>query len=300
MQPTKLTENLQMSPLVLGLWRLIDWSIPASEVQAYVEEALSMGITTFDHADIYGDYGCEAEFGKVLKNQPHLRDQMQLVTKCGIMLRSQKFPDRKVKHYDTSYAHIMQSVEQSLQNLHTDYVDLLLIHRPDPLMDPAETARAFDELKQAGKVRHFGVSNFTPMQYQMLDAYMGGRLITNQVELSPYRLEHFENGNMDFFLKERIRPMAWSPLAGGNLLQPQDERGVRLKLKLEAIARETGVDGIDKLAIAWILKHPSRPIPIVGTGNIEHLKRSVDALSVELSREQWFQILEAAMGHEVA
>ncbi len=289
-----------MSPLVLGLWRLIDWCVPASEVQAYIEEALSMGITTFDHADIYGDYGCEAEFGNVLKNQPRLREQMQLVTKCGIMLRSQKFPERKVKHYDTSYTHIMQSVEQSLRNLQTEYVDLLLIHRPDPLMDPSETARAFEELESAGKVRHFGVSNFTPMQYQMLNSYVGGKLTTNQIELSPYRLEHFDNGNMDFFLKERIRPMAWSPLAGGNLLQPQDERGVRLKLKLEAIARETGVDGIDKLAIAWILKHPSKPIPIVGTGKKEHLKRAVDALSVELSREQWFQILEAAMGHEVA
>jgi predicted oxidoreductase len=300
MQATKLSQNLQMSPLVLGLWRLIDWCVPASEVQAYIEEALAMGVTTFDHADIYGDYGCEAEFGKVLKNQPRLREQMQVVTKCGIMLRSQKYPERKVKHYDTSYTHIMQSVEQSLRNLQTEYVDLLLIHRPDPLMDPAETARAFEELEKGGKVRHFGVSNFTPMQYQMLNSYVGSKLITNQIELSPYRLEHFDNGNMDFFLKERIRPMAWSPLAGGNLLQPQDERSVRLKLKLEAIAKETGVDGIDKLAIAWILKHPSKPIPIVGTGKIDHLKRAVDALSVEISREQWFQILEAAMGHEVA
>jgi predicted oxidoreductase len=297
--PTTRIDQVPISPIVAGVWRLMEWKLSAAQLQQYIEESLALGVTTFDHADIYGNYSCEAEFGKVLKEQPGLRRQMQLVSKCGIKIVSDKYPQRKVGHYDTSRNHIVQSVDQSLRNLHTDHLDLLLIHRPDPLMDPADTARAFEELEKAGKVRNFGVSNFTPMQYQMLDAYMEGKLVTNQVELSPYCLEHFHNSNMEFFLKERIRPMAWSPLGGGSLLDPQNEQGRRLKSKLEEVAGQVGADGIDKVAYAWILKHPSRPIPIVGTGKIERVKRAVDALSIALSREQWFEILIASQGHPV-
>ncbi len=296
-QPIKISHNLQFSPVIAGFWRLLEWNMTTEQLQGFVEEAIALGITTFDHADIYGDYGCEAEFGKVLKAQPQLREKMQLVTKCGIKIKSARHPARKLGHYDTSYAHIMQSVEQSLRNLQTDYLDLLLIHRPDPLMDPADTARAFEELEKAGKVGHFGVSNFNPVQYQMLNTHFGGKLVTNQVELSPYALEHFQNGNMDFFLKEGIRPMAWSPLGGGSLLEPGTEQGRRLKAKLEEIAGQLGVDGIDKIAYAWIVMHPSKPIPIVGTGKIARVKRAVEALSIKLSREQWFEILVASQGH---
>lgn len=297
MDAVSITSQLKFSPIVAGLWRLVDWCMPAAQLQQYIEEALAMGITTFDHADIYGDYGCEGEFGKILKAHPRLREQMQLITKCGIKIVSPKHPARKIGHYDTSYGHIIQSVEQSLRNLQTDVIDLLLIHRPDPLMDPADTARAFEELERAGKVRHFGVSNFNPMQYQMLNAHFEGRLVTNQVELSPYSLEHFQNGNMDFFLKEGIRPMAWSPLGGGSLMNPQDERGIRLKSKLQQIAQELEVDGIDKIAYAWILKHPSKPLPVVGTGKIERVKRAAEAHNIELSREQWFEIMVASQGY---
>ncbi|EMR01925.1 aldo/keto reductase [Cesiribacter andamanensis] len=160
--------SFPFSPIALGLWRLQEWNMDLPQLQAYIEEALTLGVTTFDHADIYGDYSCEALFGRLLKEQPQLRQHMQLVSKCGIMLLSGKYPHRRVKHYDTSYGHITGSVEQSLRCLQTDYLDLLLIHRPDPLMDPAEVARAFADLQQAGKVRSFGVSNFSPRQYQML------------------------------------------------------------------------------------------------------------------------------------
>lgn len=297
--PGSNSPHLNASPISLGLWRLMEWNMSPAQLQAYLEEALALGVSTFDHADIYGDYSCEAAYGQVLRQQPRLREQMQLVTKCGIKLLSGKYPERRVKYYDTSREHILQSVEQSLRCLHTDYLDLLLIHRPDPLMDPAEVARTFEELERSGKVRQFGVSNFTPQQYQMLNAHMGGKLVTNQVELSPFQLEHFYNGNMDFFLKEGIRPMAWSPLGGGKLMSPQDPDVMRLQHKLFDIAQELEVDGIDKVAYAWILKHPSKPIPIVGTGRIERLQRAVDALSLQLSREQWFDILQASQGHEV-
>lgn len=299
LQPTTSLDKVSISPIVAGVWRLLEWKLSAAELRQFIEESIGMGVTTFDHADIYGNYGCENAFGKILKEQPSLRQHMQLVSKCGIKMMSDRYPQRKVGHYDSSYSHIIHSVDQSLRNLQTDYLDLLLIHRPDPLMDPADTARAFEALEASGKVRHFGVSNFNPMQYQMLNRYMEGRLVTNQIELSPYCLEHFHNSNMDFFLKEGIRPMAWSPLGGGGLMDPQNEQGRRLKAKLEEIAEQLGVDGIDKLAYAWIMKHPSRPIPIVGTGKIARVKRAVEALSLELSREQWFEILIASQGHPV-
>lgn len=295
----KLTEDFQMSRIAQGMWRLDQWDMSDQELLKYVEEAINMGVTTFDHADVYGDYTCEQLFGKIFDLKPGLRERMQLVTKCGIKLLSAKYPQRKLKHYDTGYDHIISSVEQSLQNLRTDYIDLLLIHRPDPLMDPASTARAFEKLRVDGKVLHFGVSNFTPMQYQMLDSYFPGELITNQVEVSPYQLEHFENGNLEFMMKERIRPMGWSPLSGGDIYQPGDEKGLRVKKKLEEVAAGMGLDGIDKVIYAWILRHPAGIIPLVGTGKTERLRRAVDALKVPLTREQWFAIYTSALGHDV-
>ena len=299
MVQVKLAEDLHVSGIIQGLWRLDRWDMSDQELLKYVEEALDMGITTFDHADIYGDYTCEKLFGRIFSLKPDLRKRMQLITKCGIKLLSPKYPQRKLKHYDTGYDHIVSSVEQSLKNLQTDYIDLLLIHRPDPLMDPASTARAFEKLSRDGKVLHFGVSNFTPMQYQMLKSYYPGDLVTNQIEVSPYQLEHFENGNLDFMMKERIRPMGWSPLAGGDLYQPEDEKGARVKKKLEQVAQQLGVDGIDKVIYAWILRHPAGILPVAGTGKSGRLSRAVDALKIPLTREQWFEIYAASLGHDV-
>ena len=258
-----------------------------------------MGFTTFDIADIYGEYTCEAMFGKALKLKPALRERMEIVTKCGIKLKCDKFSERRIGYYDTSYEHIIHSANQSLKNMNTDYIDVLLIHRPDPLMDPLEIARAFEQLHKEKKVRHFGVSNFNPMQFQMLQKHFSPKLVTNQVEFSPWCLEHIQNNNVEFFQKDGIVPMAWSPLAGGRLFDPKDLRGERLVLALEEIAAETGAYGIDLVAYAWILKHPATFIPIVGSGKIERLKRAVDALEVKLTTEQWFRILVASQGHPV-
>ncbi|MBS3806048.1 MAG: aldo/keto reductase [Bacteroidales bacterium] len=295
----KLSEDLTVSGIAQGLWRLDQWDMSDRKLLKYVEEALDMGVTTFDHADIYGDYTCEQLFGRIFTLKPGLRKRMQLITKCGIKLLSPKYPQRKLKHYDTGYDHIISSVEQSLKNLQTDYIDLLLVHRPDPLMDPASTAKAFERLFRDGKVLHFGVSNFTPLQYQMLSSYYSGDLVTNQIEVSPYQLEHLENGNLDFLMKERIRPMGWSPLAGGNLYQPADARGLRVKQKLEEVAGQLGVDDMDKVIYAWVLRHPAGIIPVVGTGKTGRLARAVDALKIPLTREQWFGIYAASLGHDV-
>ena len=299
MEKIKLSPTLEVSRFALGFWRLKKWKMSTGELLNFMGKALSLGITTFDHADIYGDYSCEVLFGEALKQKPALRQKMQLVTKCGIKVVSQKFPERKINHYDTGYQHIVSSVEQSLRNFHTDYLDLLLIHRPDPLMNPAETTRAFEDLHRSGKVLHFGVSNFTSSDFEMLQSYLRFPLVTNQVEISPSQLEHFQNGNMAYFLQKNIHPMAWSPLAQGRLLHPDDEKSLRIYNRLSELAKQKGTENINTLVYAWLLKHPAGIIPILGTGKIERIGEALKAFDVSLSTEDWFEIYEAGLGHRV-
>ncbi|GMT44978.1 MAG: oxidoreductase [bacterium] len=299
MEKIKLSPTLEISRFALGFWRLKKWKISTDELLKFIEKVLSLGITTFDHADIYGDYSCEVLFGEALKQKPALRHKMQLITKCGIKVVSPKFPERKVNHYDTGYQHIVNSVEQSLRNFHTDYIDLLLIHRPDPLMNPAETTRAFEDLHQSGKALHFGVSNFTSSDFDMLQAHLRFPLVTNQVEISPRQLEHFQNGNMAYFLQKDIHPMAWSPLAQGKLLYPNDEKSYRIHNKLKELAKRKEFENLSPLIYAWLLKHPSGIIPVLGTGKIERIAEALKATEISLSTEEWFEIYEAGLGHRV-
>ncbi len=295
----KLARYFEISRIVHGHWRLAEWDLDRREVLRLIQQAMEIGVTTFDHADIYGNYSCEKLFGNALRLKPDLRDDIQIVTKCGIKLLSEKRLLQKINHYDYSYEHIVGSVEQSLRNFGTDYIDLLLLHRPSPFFEAEEVARAFAHLKKSGKVSHFGVSNFTPGQFELLNAYTDEKLVTNQVEISPFCLEHFDNGNIDFFQKEKIKPMAWSPLAGGNLLTRSDEKGTRISHCLAEIADELSVDSIDKIAYAWLLNHPASIIPIVGSGKIERLKRAVDALHIKMSLEQWLRVYIASTGEDL-
>lgn len=300
MQKNEIAPDLHLSRIIWGFWRLAEWKLTAQDLLHQVEEALDRGLTTLDHADIYGDYSCEQLFGKILKQKPALRSQMQLISKCGIKLLSKHHPERKVKHYDTRASHIIASAEQSLKNLHTDYLDVLLLHRPDPLMQPDEVARAFQQLKEEGKVRYFGVSNFTPSQQSMLQVYLPEKLVTNQLEFSPLQTAHIEDGTFDFLLQERCRPMIWSPLAGGALFQPETDQQKCVKETLKSLAKEMGIAAIDTLAYAWILKHPVGGLPVAGTGKLNRLQAAIDALEIELPQEAWFRIYEASRGHEVA
>jgi predicted oxidoreductase len=299
MEKIKLSPTLEVSRFALGFWRLNKWGMSSAALLQFIETVLDTGITTFDHANIYGDYSCEALFGEAIKHKPALRHKMQLITKCGIKLPSSKFPQRKINYYDTGYAHILESVEQSLKNFHTDYLDLLLIHRPDPLMNPAETARAFEELHRSGKVLHFGVSNFLPADMEMLQAHLSLPLITNQIEISPSQLGHFRNGNMACFLQKEMHPMAWSPLAGGKLLHPEDEEDRRIHRKLSELAQRKGTESIAALVFAWLLKHPAGIIPVLGTGKLHHIQEASEAFNIILSTEEWFEIYEAGLGHRV-
>ena len=231
--------------------------------------------------------------------QPALRDRLQVVTKCGIKLVSTHRPEHTLKHYDTSAAHIIASVERSLRLLHTDRVDLLLIHRPDPLLDPAEVADAFRRLWQAGKVLHFGVSNFSPAQFGLLASYVDRPLVTNQVEVSVLQLQALGDGTLDQCRRLRVAPMAWSPLGGGRLFREGDERAQRLRLALRAVGNELGGVSESQVALAWLLRHPAGILPVLGSGRIERMQEAVAAAALTLTREQWFSILRASAGHDI-
>jgi len=299
MQTVPLTPTLHFSRIIHGMWRLRDWKMTNRELLDFIRQAVDLGVTTFDHADIYGDFSCEKLFGDALALDKGLRQQIRIVTKCGIKPVTKKYPGRKIKVYDYSREYMLKSVENSLVNFRTDHLDVLLLHRPSPFFDPEEVAETFSELKKSGKVLHFGVSNFTPGQFDMLQSYLDDKLVTNQVEISPLCLEHFENGNIDYFLKEKIKPMAWSPLAGGRIFKPETEREQRVAAVLKEVADELNTVSTDKVAYAWLLKHPAGIMPIAGTGNIGRLKIAVEALDQEMSLEQWFRIYIASKGEEL-
>jgi len=299
MQTVRLSDTLEISRIVHGHWRLAAWNLSDRQLFDLIRQATELGVNTFDHADIYGDYRCEKLFGDALALDPGLRGRIRLVTKCGIKLLSENWPDRKLKHYDYSFDHIVASVEKSLVNFRTGHIDLLLLHRPAPFFNPAEVARAFDHLKKQGKVLNFGVSNFNPAQFAMLNSYTSEKLVTSQVEISPLCLEHFDNGNINFFLEKRISPMAWSPLAQGRILEPGDERGRRVLRALQEVADEMDAGRIDSVIWSWLLSHPAGIIPVVGSGRIGRLKVAADALTLKMSTEQWYRIYTASTGTDV-
>jgi predicted oxidoreductase len=287
---------MMLSDVVAGLWRLNEWQLDTPGLVRWIEQALDLGITSFDHADIYGGYTVEARFGAALAAAPHLRQRMQLVTKCGIKLVHPNRPAHAVKSYDTGRAHVLASVDESLRALHTDRIELLLIHRPDLLMDPAELADTFRLLLAAGKVLHFGVSNHTPGQLAMLRKRHP--LMTNQIEFSPLQMRALADGTLEQCVDLGLRPMIWSPLGGGRLFNTSDAQATRVWTVLQDLAWRYGVS-VPTVAYAWILRHPSRPIPVTGSSRLPALREAVDALNVTLSSEDWYRVWQASIGHEV-
>ncbi|ELO1812727.1 aldo/keto reductase [Vibrio fluvialis] len=293
------SQGPEFSELVQGYWRLGEWGMTAQERLTFLKQHLELGITTVDHADIYGNYECEQLFGEALALEPSLREQLQIVTKCDIKLCSAKFPERKINHYDTSAAHIYQSVNNSLERLRVNEIDVLLIHRPDVLMDADEVAEAFTELHKVGKVKHFGVSNFSPAQFELLQSRLGKPLVTNQVEINPLNFDVAHDGTLDQMQMLRTRPMAWSCLGGGAIFNGDSEQAQRVRAVLEELREELGAESIDQVIYAWVRALPSKPLPIIGSGKIERVQAAVDALELTLSREQWYRVWVASKGHGV-
>lgn len=289
----------ELSEVVQGYWRLNDWKMSPQARLTFMKQHIELGVTSVDHADIYGGYQCETLFGEALKLEPSLREKMQIVSKCGIHLLRASSPERKINHYETSEKHILHSVENSLSRLGIECLDVLLIHRPDCLMDADEVAGAFEKLQVSGKVKHFGVSNFTPSQFTLLQSRLDKPLVTNQVEINPLHFDVIEDGTLDLMQQLRVRPMAWSSLAGGDIFTSYSDQAVRVRATLNEIAQELDTD-IVLVIYAFANQLPSNPLCIVGSGKIERVQSAVDALSLTLSREQWYRIWVASKGHGVA
>lgn len=297
MQRVNLTPDLTFSRLVYGMWRIgDDADTSPKHVQAKIEACLAQGITTMDQADIYGGYTAEAVLGNALKASPGLRDKLEIVTKCDIVAPAGRHSAARVKYYDTSAAHITASVEASLTDMGTDHVDLLLIHRPDPLIDPDETGPALDALVASGKVRAVGVSNFRPWDFSLLQSSMENNLVTNQIEMSLLATDTFVNGDLAYLQERMVPPMAWSPLGGGRLM---DGSKPELLAALKRIGAEQGVDET-AIAIAWLLRHPAAIMPVMGTNSLDRIARIADATKLEMDRQTWFELYTLAIGREVA
>lgn len=284
---------------VAGCMRWGKWGagFSTAEYRQMIEACLENGITAFDHADIYGDYTTEAEFGAALKEAPSLRVHLRIISKCGIQMLSDNRPSQQVKSYNTSAQHIISSVEQSLEHFGTDHLDLLLIHRPDPLLHPAEVANAIELLKQQGKILQFGVSNFHPHQVETLMKYT--RIEYNQLEISILHLPPFTNGMLDHCMQYQIVPMAWAPLGGG-ILNDDSHPRFRSIISTATLLAEKYETGVNEILLAWLHKHPSGILPIIGTTKIERLIQAKNAAGIILDREDWFKLLAASTGEDVA
>jgi len=288
-----------LSRFIYGWWQLADWDFSTADVQQLIEDCLATGLTSHDHADIYGNYSCESIFGKALKQAPHLRDKIELISKCGVQLVSSNRPRHKTKAYNTSKQHLIQSVENSLQELHTEYLDILLIHRPDPLMNADEIAEAFRQLKDSGKVKHLGVSNFTPHQFELLQSRLTVPLVTNQIKVSVMHLPPFTDGTLDQAQQLRRCPMAWSSLAGGRLFSDTTNKTMHIRTALESVGKMIGGAHLDQVALAWLLMHPAKILPIIGSGTMTRLNSARAAEKLELPREAWYQIYQASAGQDI-
>jgi len=296
MERVSLEEGLTLSRIAYGMWRIGDDDTSPARVQAKIEACLTQGITTIDQADIYGGYTAEAVLGACLRAAPHLRDKVEIVTKCGIVAPAGRYASRGGKHYDTSAAHIAASIDHSLRDMAIDRIDLLLVHRPDPFMDHHETGGTLDAAVRSGKVRAVGVSNFRPWDFSLLQSAMETPLVTNQIELSLVANESFVNGDVAFLQEHDLLPMAWSPLGGGRLLKNAPEA---VGAVLDAVAAANGVDR-SAVAVAWLLAHPAGIIPVMGSNDLSRIARFADAAMLAMDRQTWFRLYSAALGREVA
>ena len=291
-----LKDDLKLSRVIAGCMRAIDAGMNADSLLDFVNRCLQLGIDTFDHAPVYGAGRCEALFGEVLKKDPALREKIRIVTKAGIILPGQK--GNKHIYYDSTKENILREMDASLQRLCTDHVDLLLIHRPDVLSDPEQTAQALEEIVKSGKALSVGVSNYEPAQFEALQRYLSVPLAANQMEFSVKAVYNFFNGVVDTAQRLGTGLMAWSPLGGGSVFTGEDEQSVRLREVLSEIAKAHSVP-MDMVMYAFVMRHPAKIMVITGTMNIDRIKTAVDALSLQLSYDEWYAILAASRGFDV-
>jgi predicted oxidoreductase len=291
-------EGPEFSQLVQGYWRLGAWNMSPQERLTFLKQHVELGVSTVDNAAIYG--ASEQLFGEALALEPAMRDQIQIVSKFGINGIPDAIGEKRVSHYDSSRSLIISSTENSLKRLGVEQLDALLVHRPDFLMDVDEMAETFAQLKASGKVKHFGVSNFSASQFELLQSRLDEPLITNQVEINPINFDVLEDGTTDQLQRLRIRPMAWSCLAGGGIFSSDTEQARRLRGTLIELQMELGANSIEQVIFAWVLKHPVNAVALIGSGKIERVKETLGALELQMNHEQWYRIWTASKGHGVA
>lgn len=283
------------SRIIAGCMSWGNWGkqLSTAEMTAQLNVTLEAGISSFDHADIYGDYTTEAQFGKAFNQSKIAREDIQLISKCGIQLVG-KTRNKTIGHYEYSKAYIIQSVEQSLKNMQTEYLDLLLLHRPSPLMHPTEINEAILKLQSDGKIKEFGVSNFTQSQMDLIE--MAQKISVNQIEFSLTENAAMLNGMLDVMQINAITPMCWSPL--GNVFKEETEQTIRIRFVLKKLCKKYNATE-DQLLLAWILKYPSKIHPVIGTTDKKRIQNAQKATEIDLELEDWFELLEASQGHAV-
>ena len=285
-----------LSPIVAGVmnWGVWDKNLNTKEMENMINVCLENKITTFDHADIYGDYTTETAFGKAFSSSKIAREKLQFISKCGIQMVTENRKNA-IKHYEYSKAYIVSSVENSLKNLHTDYLDVLLLHRPSPLMQADEIAEAVLKLKSEGKIIDFGLSNFTSSQTELIRQKT--EVLYNQIQFSATHFEPMVDGSFDYMQANGIRPMSWNPL--GSVFREDNSQTRRMKKLLATLVSKYHL-GSDSILLAWILKHPAQVIPIAGTVNVARIQSLMKAVELELDQEDWFAIWAESMGNDVA
>ena len=284
----------KVSPAIYGFWRWEDTSAAgAAAMEKIINLCLELGINTFDHADIYGGYQCEELFGNVMKQRSFKREDVVLFTKCGVNVPHPNRPDVRVKYYDTSSAHILKSVDNSLQKLKTDYIDIFLLDQLDALSNLEETALTLERLRTSGKIRNIGVANFSVFQHQLLASYLRVPIVTNHIELNLLNTSAFDNGQVDYIKQKYMRPLATSPLAEGKIANSNEKIPLRIRGKLEEFAGKYNTH-FESVAIAWLVKLGA--LPLIGTTDELRIRNIAEAFKINLDRQDWYELYAVSRG----
>lgn len=284
----------KVSPAVYGFYRWNEVKDTAKVLKKTVQLCLELGINTFEHGDNYGSYQCESLFGDLLKDGLFKREEVVLFSKCGLRVPDAQNPDIRVKHYDTSAAHITKSVESSLKKLRTDYLDIFLLDKLDPISNLEETALTLEKLKDSGKIKSIGVANFSVFQHQLLASYLTKPIVTNHIELNLLRTQALDNGQLDYIKQRYMRPLAYAPLAEGRIAAGTDPQAVKVREKLEELSVKYNAN-IESLAVAWLVKLGA--LPLIGTTNEERIRNAANAFTIELDHQDWYDLYNVSVAH---
>lgn len=281
----------KVSPAVYGFYRWDGVKDTAATMESIINLCLELGINTFDHADIYGSYQCEELFGEVINKRSFKREDIVLFTKCGLRMPHASHPDVRVKHYNTSREHIIESVDNSLRKLRTDYIDIFLLNQLDPISNLEETAFTLEQLKDSGKIKNIGVANFSVFQHQLLASYLKKPIVTNHIELNLLNTSALQNGQMDYIKQRYMHPLVSAPLAEGRIANGTDPLAVKVRKKLEEVSAKYDAD-IESLAVAWLAKIGA--IPLIGTTDEKRIRNIANAFNIDLDRQDWYELYAAS------